>query len=110
MRRRGIRPAAAGILAAGEARERALAARARRRGPRWTDIAGDGSLGLTDGEAAAAAARVRAERTRRAAATRRSAARGAGPTVETSPTVYTSSGAAGARAPERSTRAPERGA
>jgi formamidopyrimidine-DNA glycosylase len=47
----------------------------RRRGGRWTELAGDGTLGLTPGEAAAAASRARSERTKRAAATRRAAAR-----------------------------------
>jgi formamidopyrimidine-DNA glycosylase len=82
------------ILAAGRARERALARRAAkagrasvsgvgragapgaRRGPRWTEIAAEGALGLTPEEAARAAARTRIERTRRAAATRRAEARG----------------------------------
>jgi formamidopyrimidine-DNA glycosylase len=72
------RPGAARILAAGTARERSLSRRAAtgRRGPRWTELAGDGSLGLTPEESAHAAARARAERTRQAAATRRAAARG----------------------------------
>ena len=50
----------------------------RRRGGRWTELAGEGTVGLTPGEAAAAAAaatRARTERTKRAAATRRAAAR-----------------------------------
>lgn len=46
-----------------------------RRGRRWTELAGEGSLGLTLAEAERAAARDRAERTRRAAATRRATAR-----------------------------------
>jgi formamidopyrimidine-DNA glycosylase len=46
-----------------------------RRGPRWTERAGAGALGLTPAEAAAAEARARTERTRRAAETRRAAAR-----------------------------------
>jgi len=46
-----------------------------RRGRRWTELAGEGSLGVTPTEAAAAAARARTERTKRAAATRRAAAR-----------------------------------
>jgi hypothetical protein len=46
-----------------------------RRGRRWTELAGEGSLGLTPTEAATAAARTRTERTKRAAATRRAAAR-----------------------------------
>ncbi|MEI8334304.1 MAG: bifunctional DNA-formamidopyrimidine glycosylase/DNA-(apurinic or apyrimidinic site) lyase [Chloroflexota bacterium] len=94
------RPAAARILAAGAARERSHAlqaagrpkgtgagagaagppkgATAGRRGPRWTELAAEGALGLAPEEAARAAARVRAERTRQAAATRRATARGAG--------------------------------
>ena len=49
-----------------------------RRGRRWTELTGEGSLGLTPDEAAAAtrdATRARTERTKRAAATRRAAAR-----------------------------------
>ncbi len=47
-----------------------------RRGARWTGLAaGEGSTGLTPGEAARAAAAARTERTKRAAATRRAAAR-----------------------------------
>jgi formamidopyrimidine-DNA glycosylase len=49
--------------------------RAGRRGPRWTERAAAGTLGLTPAEAAAAEARTRTERTRRAAASRRAAAR-----------------------------------
>jgi formamidopyrimidine-DNA glycosylase len=49
---------------------------AARRGRRWTEIGGEGALGLTPAEAAAAERRARTERTRRAAATRRQAARG----------------------------------
>jgi len=49
------------------------------RGRRWTELAAEGSLGLSHDEAARAAARARAERTRRTAATRRAHARvGAG--------------------------------
>jgi formamidopyrimidine-DNA glycosylase len=48
---------------------------AGRRGPRWTELDGEGSLGRTPDEAARATARARAERTRRAAASRRAAAR-----------------------------------
>ncbi|MCU0505605.1 MAG: bifunctional DNA-formamidopyrimidine glycosylase/DNA-(apurinic or apyrimidinic site) lyase [Chloroflexi bacterium] len=77
------RPGAARTLAAGRTRERALAQRATRtaaassrRGPRWTEMAAEGSLGLTPAEAARAAERARAERTRKAAASRRAAARG----------------------------------
>ncbi len=50
----------------------------RRGGGRWTELAGEGSIGLTQAEAeraARAAIRARAERTKRAAATRRAAAR-----------------------------------
>ncbi len=47
-----------------------------RRGPRWTELAGEAALGLTAAEASAAEARARSERTRRAAATRRAAVRG----------------------------------
>jgi formamidopyrimidine-DNA glycosylase len=46
-----------------------------RRGRRWTELEGDGSLGLTHDEAARAATLARTERTKRAAATRRAAAR-----------------------------------
>jgi formamidopyrimidine-DNA glycosylase len=47
-----------------------------RRGPRWTELDGDGALGRTPAEEAMAADRkARTERTRRAAATRRLAAR-----------------------------------
>lgn len=50
-----------------------------RRGRRWTELAGEGSMGLTAAEAESvasrAAARSRTERTKRAAATRRAAAR-----------------------------------
>ena len=42
-----------------------------RHGRRWTELAGEGSLGLTVEEAARVAARTRTERTKRAAATRR---------------------------------------
>ena len=51
------------------------------KGRRWTELAAEGSLGLTPAEAERAAARARAERARRAAATRRANARaGAGST------------------------------
>jgi formamidopyrimidine-DNA glycosylase len=46
-----------------------------RRGRRWTELAGEGSLGVTPAEAARAAVRARTDRTKRAAATRRAAAR-----------------------------------
>jgi formamidopyrimidine-DNA glycosylase len=48
-----------------------------RRGPRWTELAGEGAVGLTPDEAARAVARARTDRTKRAAATRRAAARAA---------------------------------
>jgi formamidopyrimidine-DNA glycosylase len=48
-----------------------------RRGRRWTELAGQDSLGLTPAEAARTAARERTERTKRAAATRRATARAA---------------------------------
>ena len=54
----------------------------RAKGRRWTEQAAEGALGLTRDEAARAAGRARAERTRTAAATRRANARagaGAGP-------------------------------
>ncbi len=74
----GMTPAAGSRLAAG----------AGGHGPRWTEAAREGTLGLTASERARAAARGRTERTRRAAETRRAAARasaGAGTTV--GPTV-----------------------
>jgi formamidopyrimidine-DNA glycosylase len=46
-----------------------------RRGRRWTELGGEGSLGLGPGESAGEVARARTERTKRAAATRRAAAR-----------------------------------
>ncbi len=46
-----------------------------RRGPRWTELAGEGTVGLTPDETARAVARARTDRTKRAAATRRAAAR-----------------------------------
>ncbi|MDA8236508.1 MAG: bifunctional DNA-formamidopyrimidine glycosylase/DNA-(apurinic or apyrimidinic site) lyase [Chloroflexi bacterium] len=55
------------------------AARApRTHGRRWTELAGEGTLGLTPDETARAVARARTERTRRAAATRRERARAGG--------------------------------
>jgi formamidopyrimidine-DNA glycosylase len=48
---------------------------AGRRGPRWTELDGEGSLGRSTAEEADALVRSRAERTRRAAASRRAAAR-----------------------------------
>ncbi len=46
-----------------------------RRGRRWTELDGEGSVGLTPEERAGAERRARVERTNRAAATRRAAAR-----------------------------------
>ena len=54
---------------------RAMTGGPRRAGRRWTEIAGDGALGLTPAESERAASRVRTDRTKRAAATRRAAAR-----------------------------------
>ena len=51
----------------------------RRTGGRWTELAGEGTLGLTPDEAAQAATRARTERTKRAAATRRATARASAP-------------------------------
>jgi formamidopyrimidine-DNA glycosylase len=48
---------------------------ARGAGPRWTELAAEGALGLTPDEATGAAARAQADRTRKAAATRRARAR-----------------------------------
>jgi hypothetical protein len=47
----------------------------QRTGGRWTELAGEGTTGLTAAEAERAARRARTERTKRAAATRRAAAR-----------------------------------
>ncbi len=47
----------------------------RRTGGRWTELAAEGTVGLTPAEAERAAALARTERTKRAAATRRAAAR-----------------------------------
>ncbi|MGZ8502493.1 MAG: zinc finger domain-containing protein, partial [Candidatus Limnocylindrales bacterium] len=55
------------------------------RGPRWTELAGDATLGLTASEAGRAAARARTERTRRAAAGRRARARSVMTPSATSP-------------------------
>jgi len=49
----------------------------RRPGGRWTELVGEGAVGLTPAEAERAARRARAEQTKRAAATRRAAARAA---------------------------------
>ena len=51
--------------------------RGSRRGRRWTELPGEGGLGLTPAEAERAALRARADRTKRAAAGRRAAARAA---------------------------------
>jgi formamidopyrimidine-DNA glycosylase len=53
----------------------------RRSGRRWTELAGEGTLGLTREERALAALRARTERTQRAAATRRAAARASASTL-----------------------------
>ena len=66
--RSGDRTGAAAIL-------RTMTGGPRRTGPRWTEAAGEGTVGLTPDERARAAARARTERTKRAAATRRAAAR-----------------------------------
>jgi formamidopyrimidine-DNA glycosylase len=47
----------------------------RRSGGRWTELAGEGAIGLTPAEQERAKRRARTERTKRAAATRRAAAR-----------------------------------
>jgi formamidopyrimidine-DNA glycosylase len=47
----------------------------RRTGGRWTELAGEGAIGLTSSEAERAGRRARNERIKRAAATRRAAAR-----------------------------------
>jgi hypothetical protein len=44
-------------------------------GDRWTELAGEGTVGLTPAESARAMSRARADRTKRAAASRRAAAR-----------------------------------
>jgi hypothetical protein len=77
------RPGAAAILRATRAPAAKGAPAAKRapatKGRRWTELAAEGSLGLTPAEAERAAAKARAERARRAAATRRADARaGAG--------------------------------
>jgi formamidopyrimidine-DNA glycosylase len=53
----------------------------RRSGRRWTELAGEGTLGPTPEERALAASRARTERTQRAAATRRAAARASASTL-----------------------------
>jgi formamidopyrimidine-DNA glycosylase len=59
---------------------RTIAGGRRRAGRRWTELAGEGTLGLTPLEAERASRRARTERTKRAAATRRASARAAIPT------------------------------
>src|SRR4051795_11778599 len=63
----GDRKGAAAIL-------RTMTGGPRRAGRRWTELSGDGTLGLTADEASRTSAQARSERTRRAA-TRRAAAR-----------------------------------
>ena len=67
-------------LSAGDRRDasailRAMTGSRRRAGARWTELPGEGALGVTAGEAERARRRARTERTRRAAATRRAVAR-----------------------------------
>jgi formamidopyrimidine-DNA glycosylase len=64
----GERRSAAAIL-------RTMTGGRRRAGGRWTELPGEGSLGLTPVEAERALRRARTDRTKRAAATRRAAAR-----------------------------------
>lgn len=54
---------------------RTIAGGRRRAGRRWTQLSGEGTLGLTPLEAERASRRARTERTKRAAATRRASAR-----------------------------------
>jgi formamidopyrimidine-DNA glycosylase len=56
---------------------RAMTGGAAGRGRRWTDLSGEGALGLTRDERERLAARSRTERTRRAAMSRRASARAA---------------------------------
>jgi formamidopyrimidine-DNA glycosylase len=72
--RAGDRKGAAAIL-------RTMTGGPRRAGQRWTEVAGEGTLGLTPDERARAAAGARTERTKRAAATRRAAARASAATA-----------------------------
>ncbi len=58
---------------------RTLTGGPRRAGRRWTDLAGEGTPGLTPEESALAASRARTGRTKRAAVTRRAAARASMP-------------------------------
>jgi formamidopyrimidine-DNA glycosylase len=60
------------------------------RGGRWTELAGEGTVGLTRAESARAMSRVRTDRTKRAAASRRAAARAA-MTVPAQPRTPTTS-------------------
>ena len=53
----------------------------RRTGGRWTELGGEGTVGLTPDEAARASTRARTERAQRAAATRRAAARASAPSA-----------------------------
>jgi formamidopyrimidine-DNA glycosylase len=57
----------------------------RRAGRRWTELGGEGTVGLTGPEAARAAAQARTERTKRAAATRRASARASAPAAAARP-------------------------
>lgn len=70
---------------------------AKRRGTRWTELAGVGTVGLTPREAAVADRRARTERTRLAAATRRAAARGGPATRDATAADATARDAADAR-------------
>jgi formamidopyrimidine-DNA glycosylase len=70
------------------------------RAGRWTELAGEGTVGLTPAESARAVARARTDRTKRAAASRRAAARDAmtapaTPTTGTQSTLATLPAAAG---------------
>src|SRR6478736_4885945 len=74
----GDRKGAAAIL-------RTMTGGPRRAGRRWTELGGEGTVGLTGPEAARAAAQARTERTKRAAATRRASARASAPAAATRP-------------------------
>ena len=84
------RPGATTVLRAGRA--------ASRLGRRWTEIAAEGSLGLTPDEAERASAKARAERTRRAAATRRANARSGSGAVAPAATATAAGNGPGAEA------------
>jgi hypothetical protein len=73
----GDRQAAARLLAAMTPRAGSVAVvpRPGRRGRRWVELEGEGALGRTADESAAASARARTARTKAAAAARRAAAR-----------------------------------